>query len=232
MSRRALVLAHLSSCKPATREMFFGGAGLHDHGGAAAGAETQHQQEHSPAPHSAVQFESPPRETTLMPACHSDANMDAAEVGRAWTYNGVRAERSGQQLLLQDMVAMGREELLMKEAEVQKNIVFKANNRDRVGLTTTELSYLHQQLQGITTTCTLIIGFAMASLSADLLNELGDDTGSFCVYKSLAATILSALFIILTTTCICACFTIIACVNSRFSRLSRSNNFGAAAFSA
>ena len=136
MSRRALVLAHLSSCKPATREMFFGGADLHDHGGAAAGAETQHQQEHSPAPHSAVQFESPPRETTLMPACHSDANMDAAEVGRAWTYNGVRAERSGQQLLLQDMVAMGREELLMKEAEVQKNIVFKANNRDRVGLTT------------------------------------------------------------------------------------------------
>ena len=111
-----------------------------------------------------------------------------------------------------EMVAMGREELLMKEAEVHKSIVFKANNRDRVGLTTVELSHLHQQLQGITTTCTLIIGFAMASLSADLLTELGNDTGIFCVYKSVAATLLSSLFIILTTTCICACFTIIACV--------------------
>ena len=52
----------------------------------------------------------------------------------------------------------------MKEADVAKSIVVKSNNRDRVGLTSTELSHLHQQLAGITTTCTLIIGFAMASV--------------------------------------------------------------------
>ena len=107
---------------------------------------------------------------------------------------------------------LGREELLMKEADVLKEIVVKSNNKDRVGLTSVELSYLHQQLQGITTTCTLIIGFAMAALSADLLTQLGDDTGQFCLYKSPTATILSGLFILLTTTCICSCFTIIACV--------------------
>ena len=111
-----------------------------------------------------------------------------------------------------NLMSLGREELLMREADVHRDIVVKSNNRDRVGLTGVELSHLHQQLQGITTTCTLIIGFAMASLSADLLGALGDSRSQFCVYKSVASTVLSALFIILTTTTICACFTIIACV--------------------
>ena len=111
-----------------------------------------------------------------------------------------------------DLMAMGQEELLMREAEVNKKIVVKGNNRDRVGLTTVELSHLHQQLQGITTTCTLIIGFAMAALSTDLLSAIGDDSGSFCIYKSWASAFLGGLFIILTTTCVCACFTVIACV--------------------
>ena len=110
------------------------------------------------------------------------------------------------------LMALGRQELLMREAEVQKKIVIRANNKDRVGLTSIELSHLHQQLQGINTTCTLIIGFAMASLSADLLGALGDDASLFCIYKSIPSAILSGAFVILTTTCICACFTIIACV--------------------
>ena len=112
----------------------------------------------------------------------------------------------------ESLMALGREDLLIREAEVNKKIVVKGNNRDRVELTTVELSHLHQQLEGITITCTLIIGFAMASLSADMLGYLGDSTGHFCVYKSLGSTILGALFIFLTTTCICACFTVIACV--------------------
>jgi hypothetical protein len=133
------------------------------------------------------------------------ASFSAAQ--RAFT----TSSRASTTNALSQMMELGREELLMKEADVAKSIVVKSNNRDRVGLTSTELSHLHQQLACITTTCTLIIGFAMASLSADLLRELGDDTGQFCVYKSLPSTLLSGLFILLTTTCICACFTIIAC---------------------
>jgi len=110
------------------------------------------------------------------------------------------------------LMALGRQELLMREAEVNKKIVVRANNKDRVGLTSVELSHLHQQLQGITTTCTLVIGFAMAALSADLLGAMGDDFSLFCIYKSVASAILSGAFIMLTMTCICACFTIIACV--------------------
>ena len=112
----------------------------------------------------------------------------------------------------EQLMELGREELLMREAEVQKKIVVKANNKDRVGLTSVELSYLHQQLQGITTTCTLVIGFAMAALSAELLVALGDDTGQFCLFKSVTASVLSGLFLFLDTTCICVCFTIIASV--------------------
>ena len=46
----------------------------------------------------------------------------------------------------EQLMELGREELLMREAEVQKKIVVKANNKDRVGLTSVELSYLHQQV--------------------------------------------------------------------------------------
>ena len=111
-----------------------------------------------------------------------------------------------------ELMSLGREELLMKEAEVFKEIVVKSNNKDRIGLTSVELSYLHQQLQGLTTTCTLVIGFAMAALSADLLVEFGSDQSQFCLYKSLTHTFLAGLFIVLDTTCICVCFTVIAAV--------------------
>ena len=110
------------------------------------------------------------------------------------------------------LMELGREELLMREAEVFKEIVVKANNKDRVGLTSVELSYLHQQLQGIMTTCTLIIGFAMAALSADLLVEFGSEESQFCLYKSVPSTVLATIFITLDTTCICVCFTVIAAV--------------------
>ena len=53
-------------------------------------------------------------------------------------------------------------------------------------------------LAGITTTCTLVIGFAMASLSADLLGAIGDDAGQYCLYKSAATAVLSSLFVITT----------------------------------
>ena len=52
----------------------------------------------------------------------------------------------------------------------------------------------------------------MAALSAELLVALGDDTGQFCLYKSVTASVLSGLFLFLDTTCICVCFTIIASV--------------------
>jgi len=112
----------------------------------------------------------------------------------------------------ESLMALGRQELLMREAEVNKKIVVRANNKDRVGLTSVELSYLHQQLMGINTTCTLVIGFAMASLSADLLGAMGDDGSLFCMYKSPGSALLSGSFVILSMSCICACFTIIACI--------------------
>ena len=148
----------------------------------------------------------------------------------------------------QELMKLGREELMMREALVHQQVVVKENNNQRVELTTVELSYLHQQLQGITTTCTLIIGFAMASLAADFLRELGDSSGQFCLYKSPASIVVggkwpgiraplhvasswqgaqpdpsadfsrwtlcafaAAIFIFLTTCCICTCFTIITC---------------------
>ena len=52
----------------------------------------------------------------------------------------------------------------------------------------------------------------MAALSADLLGALGDPTGQFCLYKSVPSMLISALFIVTCTTCVCACFTVIACV--------------------
>lgn len=115
-------------------------------------------------------------------------------------------------MAIEEYMALGREELLMREADVHKQMVVKSNNKDRVGLTSVELSHLHQQLGGITTTCTLIIGFAMAALSADLLGALGDPTGQFCLYKSIGSMVVAGLFIVTCTTCVCACFTVIACV--------------------
>jgi len=100
----------------------------------------------------------------------------------------------------------------MREADIQKQIVTTNNNRDRVELTGVELSHLHQQLQGITTTSTLIIGFAMASLSADLLVAISDSTSQFCMYKSTLSLVLSSLCIVACTACISACFSVIACV--------------------
>lgn len=110
------------------------------------------------------------------------------------------------------LMTLGRQELLMREAEVNRKIVVRSNNQQRVGLTGVELSQLHNQLTGITTTCTLIIGFSMGALSADLLSAMGDDSSLFCIYKSPGAAVLSGVFILCTITCICACFTIIACV--------------------
>jgi len=109
-------------------------------------------------------------------------------------------------------MTLGRQELMMREAEVNRKIIVRSNNQQRVGLTGVELSQLHNQLTGITTTCTLIIGFSMGALSADLLSAMGDDSSLFCIYKSPGAAVLSGVFILCTITCICACFTIIACV--------------------
>lgn len=110
------------------------------------------------------------------------------------------------------LMTLGRQELMMREAEVNRKIIVRSNNQQRVGLTGVELSQLHNQLTGITTTCTLIIGFSMGALSADLLSAMGDDSSLFCIYKSPGAAVLSGVFILCTITCICACFTIIACV--------------------
>jgi hypothetical protein len=52
----------------------------------------------------------------------------------------------------------------------------------------------------------------MGSLSTDQLSAMGDDSSLFCIYKSPGAAVLSGVFILCTITCICACFTIIACV--------------------
>ena len=46
-----------------------------------------------------------------------------------------------------------------------------------------ELSNIHQSLNSLSVQATLVVGFSLASLSADNLATLGDDTSSFCIYK-------------------------------------------------
>ena len=46
-----------------------------------------------------------------------------------------------------------------------------------------ELSNIHQSLNSLSVQATLIVGFSLASLSADNLATLGDDSSSFCIYK-------------------------------------------------
>ena len=59
---------------------------------------------------------------------------------------GAEAGESFHVAIDRELMGLGREDLLMREADVQKQMVTTSNNRERVGLTSIELSHLHQQL--------------------------------------------------------------------------------------
>lgn len=85
------------------------------------------------------------------------------------------------------LVELGEKNLEEERAEHMHKLRSDAIVIKKINLGMTELSHLHSQLNSITTQATLIVGFAVASLSADTLAELASDTGQFCIYKSGAA---------------------------------------------
>lgn len=109
------------------------------------------------------------------------------------------------------LVEEGESKLLDKRAEARLNAVTSAVAFSKIELTSRELSHLHIQLQSITTQCTLIIGFALASIGVDTLQQLASDTESFCIYKSWRTRILGSMYLLLTTLSICLSMTIISC---------------------
>ncbi|KAL1515706.1 hypothetical protein AB1Y20_002322 [Prymnesium parvum] len=108
-----------------------------------------------------------------------------------------------------DLVEGGEANLLRAEAGRRFELHTHQVRRGAIDLVITELSQLHAQLNSITTQCTLIIGFGLASIGADTLSVLASDEDQFCIYKTLRARALGTAYILLTTVCICMCMSVI-----------------------
>ena len=107
------------------------------------------------------------------------------------------------------LVEEGEKRLLEMTADHTHRLRTEQTVIKRINLGMAELSHLHAQLNSITTQSTLVVGFAVASLSADTLAELASDTGEFCIYKSWLTRFLGSMFVTLAVTCIFSSYTVI-----------------------
>ena len=72
-----------------------------------------------------------------------------------------------------------------------------------------DLSNTHQSLNSLSVQATLVVGFSLASLNADNLATLGDDTSSFCIYKTVEARVLGVSFVLLSSVSIALNITVV-----------------------
>ena len=112
------------------------------------------------------------------------------------------------------LVNMGEKALLETAANTVHDLHKDQIRIKKINVGMTELSHLHAQLNSINTQSTLIVGFAVSSLGADSLAELADNTGQFCIYKSVASKIVGFIFINVGVFCILNAFTVITCATA------------------
>ena len=115
---------------------------------------------------------------------------------------------------LDRLVEQVEEALSRSAAETAYRLRRCYNTQGTIEIDITKLSHLHAQLNSMTTQCTLLVGFALAGLGADMLSELGTEVGEFCIYKTLPARILGSVYIATITLCIFFSITVIACAQT------------------
>ena len=71
------------------------------------------------------------------------------------------------------------------------------------------LNNLHVQVQNISTQATLIVGFSLATMGADLLNAIASDTSEFCIWKTSAHLVVGYMFVLSSAFCICYCMFVV-----------------------
>jgi len=75
------------------------------------------------------------------------------------------------------------------------------------------LGNMHTQLNNINTQATLVVGFALATLGADFLSQVGSHTGEFCAFNSAVHEAVGGLLILLVTLCIGISVVVTSCAS-------------------
>ena len=80
---------------------------------------------------------------------------------------------------------------------------------DEQEVTRKRLELYRDELDNLSLQATLLLGFTVASIGADVCAAIGDIESSFCVYKSRAHMAIGALFLFSTLSCVACCMIVL-----------------------
>ena len=76
-----------------------------------------------------------------------------------------------------------------------------------------QLEQYHGMLNAFNTQATLIVGFALATLGADFLTEVGSHSGEFCAFKDTEHKAVGLVLILMVTSCIGISIVVTSCAS-------------------